>query len=327
MYRILEILRQEQGFLSGEELGRKLEISRAAIWKGMKKLREEGYEIEAVTNKGYRLILHDTMYNEKEIAEGLATKRLGSPIYFYKITDTTNGRLRDLAAEGAPEGTIAVAEQMTAGRGRRGRPWEAPAGSGIWLSILLRPQILPGEASILTLVAGLAVSKAIEEETGLSVGIKWPNDIMLNGKKLVGILTEMECEMQSTHFVIVGIGINVNTTEFPEGIREIATSLYLESGRTFSRKNILQKVLRHFEALYDELIKGNCSFAPFLERYKARCITLNQEVRVLGKETFYAKAVDITPSGELVVVRQDTGKQEVVFSGEVSIRGGETVNE
>ncbi len=322
MYRILEILRQEEGFLSGEEIGKRLDISRAAIWKGIKKLREEGYEIEAITNKGYRLILHDTMYNEKEIALGLATKKLGSPIYFYKTTDTTNGRLRDIAAEGEKEGAIAVAEQMTAGRGRRGRPWEAPAGSGIWLSILLRPSILPSEASILTLVTGLAVSKAIEEETGLTVGIKWPNDIMLNGKKLVGILTEMECEMQETHFVIVGIGINVNTTEFPAGLKKTATSLYRESGRAFSRKKILQRVLEKFETLYEELLECHCSFTPFLERYKERCITLGQEVQVLGKETFYAKAVDITPEGELVVIRKDTGAREVVFSGEVSVREG-----
>lgn len=322
MYRILEILRREQGFLSGEDVGKQLDISRAAVWKGIKKLREEGYEIEAVTNKGYRLILHDTMYNEKEISQGLLTKKIGQPIYFYKETDTTNGRLRDLALEGSPEGTIAVAEQMTAGRGRRGRPWEAPAGTGVWMSILLRPSILPSEASILTLLAGLAVCQALEEETGMNPQIKWPNDILLNGKKLVGILTEMHCEMQETHFLIVGIGINVNTTEFPEGLRDVATSLYIESGRTFSRKNILQRVLLNFEKLYDELMKAHCSFKPFLSRYKEKCITIHQDVKVLGKETFYAHAQDITEDGELVVIRKDTGKREVVFSGEVSIRGG-----
>ncbi|KAF5070815.1 Bifunctional ligase/repressor BirA [anaerobic digester metagenome] len=324
MYRILEFLRQEKGFISGEEIGRKLDISRAAVWKGIKKLREEGYVIEAVTNKGYRLILHDTMYNENEIAQGLVAKRLGRPVYFFKETDTTNSRLRDIAAGGAPEGAIAVAEQMTAGRGRRGRHWEAPAGSGIWMSILLRPNIFPSQASVLTLLAGLAVCQGIEEETGLTPSIKWPNDIMLNGKKLVGILTEMECEMQQTHFVIVGIGINVNTTEFPEGLMDVATSLYLESGRTFSRKNILQRVLLNFEKLYLELLESHCSFAPFLDRYKEKCATIHQDVKVLGKETFFAQAVDITPDGELVVIRKDNGKKEVVFSGEVSIRGGKT---
>ncbi|KXL52042.1 bifunctional ligase/repressor BirA [Anaerotignum neopropionicum] len=322
MYRILEILRREQGFLSGQDIGEQLRISRAAVWKGIKKLREEGYEIEAVTNKGYRLILHDTMYNEKEIAQGLSTKKLGRTICFYKETTTTNGCLREIALDGGDEGTIAVAERMTAGRGRRGRHWEAPAGSGIWMSILLRPNIFPSEASVLTLLAGLAVCQALEAETGLSPKIKWPNDILLNEKKLVGILTEMDCEMQQTHFVIVGIGINVNTTEFPEGLGDIATSLYLESGRTFSRKNILQRVLVNFESLYEEFIASHSSFAPFLFRYKEKCSTINQEVKVLGKETFFAQAVDITPEGELVVIRKDNGKQEVVFSGEVSIRGG-----
>jgi BirA family biotin operon repressor/biotin-[acetyl-CoA-carboxylase] ligase len=324
MYRILEILRREQDFLSGQDIGEQLCISRAAVWKGIKKLREEGYEIEAVTNKGYRLILHDTMYNEKEITQGLTAKKLGRSIYFYKETTTTNGCLRELALDGAPEGTLAVAEKMTAGRGRRGRHWEAPAGSGIWMSILLRPTIFPSEASVLTLLAGLAVCQALEEEIGLSPKIKWPNDILLNGKKLVGILTEMDCEMQQTHFVIVGIGINVNTTEFPEGLKEVATSLYLEMGRTFSRKNILQRVLVNFEKLYEEFTASHSSFAPFLLRYKEKCSTLNQEVKVMGKETFFAQAVDITPEGELVVIRKDNGNREVVFSGEVSIRGGKT---
>ncbi|MFV0313750.1 MAG: biotin--[acetyl-CoA-carboxylase] ligase [Anaerotignum sp.] len=322
MYRILEILRQEEGFLSGGEIGRQLEISRAAIWKGVKKLREEGYEIEAVTNKGYRLILHDSMYNEQEIADGLTTKCLGKPIYFYKETDTTNANLRDLALNQANEGTLVVAEKMTAGRGRLGRQWDAPAGSGIWMSVLLRPAISPSQAPLLTLLAGIAVCQAIEEETKLDLKIKWPNDILLNGKKLVGILTEMDCAIEEVHFLIVGIGINVNTKAFPEELREIATSIYLESGRTFSRKNILQKVLMNFEKLYDEFLQAGCNFKPFLDRYKEKCITINQEVRVLGKESYLAYVEDLTADGELVVIRKDNAKKEIVFSGEVSIRGG-----
>lgn len=322
MFRILEILRQQQGFVSGEEIGKELEISRAAVWKGIKKLREAGYEIEAVTNKGYRLILHEAMYNEKEIAEGLETKRLGRLIYFYQETDTTNSRIRDLALAGAPEGTLAVAESMTAGKGRRGKYWVAPAGSGIWMSLLLRPSIRPEQTATITLLAGLAVCRALEEETGLSPKIKWPNDILLNGKKLVGILTEMDCEMQETHFVVLGIGINVNTSAFPEGVSEVATSLLLESGRSFSRKKLLQRVLHVFETLYDTFLAAQCSFLPFFDAYKERCITLNQDVQVLGRESFFAHAVDLTPQGELVVIRKEDGRREVVFSGEVSVRGG-----
>lgn len=320
MYRILELLRRQEGFLSGEDIGRELSITRAAVWKGIKKLREEGYEIEAVTNRGYRLTNPETMYNKRELEQGLKTKTMGQSIYFYEETDTTNNRARELALEGAPEGTLVVAEKQTAGRGRRGKVWESPLGTGIWMSLVLRPQIAPAEASVLTLLCGLATAEAIEAETGLSAGIKWPNDILINGKKAVGILTEMDCEMSEVHFVIPGIGINVNTASFPPEIAEIATSLYLECGKTVSRRRLVHKVLERLEEHYETFLRTG-SFAAMLEDYRKHCITLGKEVRVLGREPFFAEALDITPEGELLVRRADNGKEEVVFSGEVSIRG------
>lgn len=320
MYRILELLRRQEGFLSGEDIGRELSITRAAVWKGIKKLREEGYEIEAVTNRGYRLTNPETMYNKRELEQGLKTKTMGQTIYFYEETDTTNNRARELALEGAPEGTLVVAEKQTAGRGRRGKVWESPLGTGIWMSLVLRPQIAPAEASVLTLLCGLATAEAIEAETGLSAGIKWPNDILINGKKAVGILTEMDCEMSEVHFVIPGIGINVNTASFPPEIAEIATSLYLECGKTVSRRRLVHKVLERLEAHYETFLRTG-SFAAMLEDYRKHCITLGKEVHVLGREPFFAEALDITPEGELLVRRADNGKEEVVFSGEVSIRG------
>ena len=320
MYRILELLRRQEGFLSGEDIGRELSITRAAVWKGIKKLREEGYEIEAVTNRGYRLTNPETMYNKRELEQGLKTKTMGQSIYFYEETDTTNNRARELALEGAPEGTLVVAEKQTAGRGRRGKVWESPLGTGIWMSLVLRPQIAPAEASVLTLLCGLATAEAIEAETGLSAGIKWPNDILINGKKAVGILTEMDCEMSEVHFVIPGIGINVNTASFPPEIAEIATSLYLECGKTVSRRLLVHKVLERLEEHYETFLRTG-SFAAMLEDYRKHCITLGKEVHVLGREPFFAEALDITPEGELLVRRADNGKEEVVFSGEVSIRG------
>lgn len=320
MYRILELLRRQEGFLSGEGIGRELSITRAAVWKGIKKLREEGYEIEAVTNRGYRLTNPETMYNKRELEQGLKTKTMGQTIYFYEETDTTNNRARELALEGAPEGTLVVAEKQTAGRGRRGKVWESPLGTGIWMSLVLRPQIAPTEASVLTLLCGLATAEAIEAETGLSAGIKWPNDILINGKKAVGILTEMDCEMSEVHFVIPGIGINVNTASFPPEIAEIATSLYLECGKTVSRRRLVHKVLERLEEHYETFLRTG-SFAAMLEDYRKHCITLGKEVHVLGREPFFAEALDITPEGELLVRRADNGKEEVVFSGEVSIRG------
>lgn len=320
MYRILELLRRQEGFLSGEDIGRELSITRAAVWKGIKKLREEGYEIEAVTNRGYRLTNPETMYNKRELEQGLKTKTMGQSIYFYEETDTTNNRARELALEGAPEGTLVVAEKQTAGRGRRGKVWESPLGTGIWMSLVLRPQIMPAEASVLTLLCGLATAEAIEVETGLSVGIKWPNDILINGKKAVGILTEMDCEMSQVHFVIPGIGINVNTTSFPPEIADIATSLYLECSKTVSRRRLVHKVLERLEEHYETFLRTG-SFTAMLEDYRKHCITLGKEVHVLGREPFFAEALDITPEGELLVRRADNGKEEVVFSGEVSIRG------
>lgn len=320
MYRILELLRRQEGFLSGEDIGRELSITRAAVWKGIKKLREEGYEIEAVTNRGYRLTNPETMYNKRELEQGLKTKTMGQSIYFYEETDTTNNRARELALEGAPEGTLVVAEKQTAGRGRRGKVWESPLGTGIWMSLVLRPQIAPAEASVLTLLCGLATAEAIEAETGLSAGIKWPNDILINGKKAVGILTEMDCEMSEVHFVIPGIGINVNTASFPPEIAEIATSLYLECGKTVSRRRLVHKVLERLEEHYETFLRTG-SFAAMLEDYRKHCITLGKEVHVLGRKPFFAEALDITPEGELLVRRADNGKEEVVFSGEVSIRG------
>ncbi len=320
MYRILELLRRQEGFLSGEDIGRELSITRAAVWKGIKKLREEGYEIEAVTNRGYRLTNPETMYNKRELEQGLKTKTMGQSIYFYEETDTTNNRARELALGGAPEGTLVVAEKQTAGRGRRGKVWESPLGTGIWMSLVLRPQIMPAEASVLTLLCGLATAEAIEAETGLSAGIKWPNDILINGKKAVGILTEMDCEMSEVHFVIPGIGINVNTASFPPEIADIATSLYLECGKTVSRRRLVHKVLERLEEHYETFLRTG-SFTAMLEDYRKHCITLGKEVHVLGREPFFAEALDITPEGELLVRRADNGKEEVVFSGEVSIRG------
>lgn len=320
MYRILELLRRQEGFLSGEDIGRELSITRAAVWKGIKKLREEGYEIEAVTNRGYRLTNPETMYNKRELEQGLKTKTMGQSIYFYEETDTTNNRARELALEGAPEGTLVVAEKQTAGRGRRGKVWESPLGTGIWMSLVLRPQIMPAEASVLTLLCGLATAEAIEAETGLSAGIKWPNDILINGKKTVGILTEMDCEMSQVHFVIPGIGINVNTASFPPELADVATSLYLESGKTVSRRRLVHKVLERLEGHYNTFLQTG-SFSAMLEDYRKHCITLGKEVHVLGREPFFAEALDITPEGELLVRRSDNGKEEVVFSGEVSIRG------
>lgn len=319
MYKkILEELKKANNYVSGEELGEKLGVSRAAIWKEIQKLKEQGYQIEAVSNKGYYFIPEQDLYNEIEIKEALNTAKLAKEIYFYEQTDSTNNCIKALAREGKPEGVIAVAEMQTAAKGRRGKSWQSPKGTGVWFSILLKPNIMPSEAPILTLLAGLAVCRAIRQQTGLQSEIKWPNDILISGKKVCGILTELDAEMDSVHFVITGIGINVNIEEFPEELQQTATSLKIEKGQTISRKSIIKAVLEEFEKIYLQYEK-ECSFLPFRQEYKKYCINIGKELQVLSKQSFTAKGIDITEQGELLVQKQ-TGEKVVVFSGEVSIR-------
>ena len=317
-YKILEELKKTESYILGEELGEKLGVSRAAIWKGIQKLKEQGYEIEAVSNKGYHIVRNQDLYNGIEIEEVCNTTKIAKEVYFYEQTDSTNNCIRKLAKEGKKEGVVAVAEIQTAGKGRRGKGWQSPKGTGIWMSMLLTPNITPPEAPVLTLLAGLAVCRAVRQQTGLTAMIKWPNDILISNKKICGILTELYAEMDSVHFVITGIGINVNTEVFPEELQKTATSLKIEKGETISRKNMIKAVIEEFEKIYLQYEK-ECSFLPFREEYKKYCINVGKELQVLSKQPFIAKGIDITEQGELLVQKQ-TGEKVVVFSGEVSIR-------
>ena len=287
-YKILEELKKTESYISGEELGEKLGVSRAAIWKGIQKLKEQGYEIEAVSNKGYHIVRNQDLYNGIEIEEVCNTTKIAKEVYFYEQTDSTNNCIRKLAKEGKKEGVVAVAEIQTAGKGRRGKGWQSPKGTGIWMSMLLTPNITPPEAPVLTLLAGLAVCRAVRQQTGLTAMIKWPNDILISNKKICGILTELYAEMDSVHFVITGIGINVNTEVFPEELQKTATSLKIEKGETISRKNMIKAVIEEFEKIYLQYEK-ECSFLPFREEYKKYCINVGKELQVLSKQPFIAK--------------------------------------
>lgn len=318
--KILSRLKETGGYLSGAQLGEELGVSRAAIWKGIKRLRQNGYEIEAVNNRGYRLVVGQEIYNQAEIADAIATKRLGRTVFFYDTTDSTNLCIRRLAQENQPEGTLAVTEVQVAGRGRLGRHWTSEAGTGIWMSLLLRPKIQPKDAPVLTLLAGMAVCRAIRKQTGLMAVIKWPNDILLNGKKICGILTELDGEMECVRSIVVGIGINVNTMDFPDALKESATSLKKEAKaqKDIPRIPLLARTLLELEELYDRF-QCQWDFVEFLPEYKALCDTLQKDVQVLGRNPFCGRAVDITPQGELVV-RNEEGEDVVVYSGEVSVR-------
>lgn len=315
---ILKLLKKSKDYLSGEELGEKLGVTRTAVWKGISKLKEQGYQIEAVTNKGYRLFGDNDVLNAVELKDGLQTNYMGQTAYFYDEVDSTNNSIKQLAAEGCPEGTIAIAKNQTAGKGRLGRPWSSSKDTGIWMSLLLMPQIQPREAPVLTLLAGLSVCKAVRRFTGLKAEIKWPNDVLIQGKKICGILTEMNAEMEKINYIVLGIGINVNMESFPVEIAKTATSLKIESKTNWKRSILTQYVLSELELYYD-CYKKRHDFSAFLEEYKSFCVTLGKNVHVITRDSFDGKAVDITKEGELIV-EDEKGNHITVFSGEVSIR-------
>ena len=308
--------------ISGQQLCEQFQVSRTAVWKVINQLKEEGYQVEAVRNKGYRIIESPDVLTREELAVqiGDATRWAGQEIVCFTETDSTNVRARKLGENGAAHGTLVVAEQQTAGRGRRGRGWESPAGSSIYMSLLLRPEFLPNKAPMLTIVMAYSVATALREQTGLDFRIKWPNDIVLNGKKVVGILTEMSTEIEYINHVVIGVGINVNTEAFPEEICATATSIRRESGKTWRRAELIAAILRQFEVQYERFVKEE-DLAYLREAYDAILVNCNREVRILGeKDGYRAVALGIDDQGELLVRKED-GTVTSVYAGEVSVRG------
>ena len=317
---ILAILRDQKDYISGQQISEDLGVTRTTVWKIINQLRAEGYHIDSITNKGYRLLEAPDIVTSDEIKSVLKTGCFGAEVYDYKEVTSTNKLAKIKAAEGAKEGTLLIAETQTAGRGRLGKVWDSPEGTGIWMSIILRPPILPQDVSGITLIAGLAICKGIREITNLPAYIKWPNDVIINGRKVCGILTEMSAEMERVNYVIVGIGINVNTKNIPQDLQEIATSLSIEGEKKYSRKDIVAATLTSFEKYYKEYLSDE-SLSPLLDRYKDLCITLKSKVQIIGKdETYQATPVDIDKTGALIVDKKD-GKREIITSGEVSVRG------
>ena len=317
---ILKALKNSDTYLSGEQLSQKFGVSRTAIWKYIKQLREEGYEIESVTRRGYRLLQTADRITASEILSRNQASWVGKSIEYFEVTDSTNQRIYDFAEKGREEGLLAVAEEQTGGKGRRGRSWVSPPGTGIWMSLLLRPKVEPQKASMVTIVAALAMTKAMEKITGMEIRIKWPNDVVLNGKKVCGILTEMSAELEEIHYIIVGIGINANTESFPEDIQDRATSIYLESGKKVERAAFIAEFCVQFEQYYERFLEmGNLAFLK--EEYESYLINIGREVKIIKKkEERVRKALGINELGELIVAKSD-GTTEIIFSGEVSGRG------
>ncbi|MBQ0005774.1 MAG: biotin--[acetyl-CoA-carboxylase] ligase, partial [Clostridiales bacterium] len=262
---LISLLREADTYVSGQELCEHFGVSRNAVWKVINHLRADGYEIEAVPNKGYTLLSTPDILSKEEIASRLSGA-IGFNLFYYDSTDSTNIRIRRLAEEGAPTGTLAVADMQTAGRGRRGRTWLSPAGMNVYMSLLLKPDITPQTAPMITLLMALAVARGITEVTGLDAQIKWPNDIVVNGRKVCGILTEMDMEADYIRDVIVGVGININEaleSDFAPDIRETATSLRIESGHVVNRADIIAKSMESFMALYETFL--SCKTLGFVQ--------------------------------------------------------------
>jgi len=274
---------------------------------------------EMISEKeSYEEIVTGSIYNETTIADQIHTKWAGKTVHFAREIDSTNLWIKRLAKEGAPEGTLALAEFQSAGRGRLGRSWEVPEGTSVMMSILLRPKFEPQYAPTLTLVMGMAVAKAVKN-LGFDVSIKWPNDVVVSHKKICGILTEMGVRDGKIDYAVIGVGINVNIKEFPEEMADKATSLYLESGKEFDRSQIPGLVMEAFEKYYEKFA-ATCDLSGLKEEYESILANYNQPVRVLAKEPYEGVARGITDGGELLVEKTD-GTIVAVSAGEVSVRG------
>ena len=316
---ILDYFRKADGnFVSGQQISKDLHVSRTAIWKHINVLKERGYIFESSTRKGYRLIYAPNLLTPLEIDSALHTETFGRHVVYLESTQSTNEEAKKIAREGAEEGTIVVAEEQSTGHGRLARGFYSPFAKGIWFSLILRPKFFPMEASKCTLLAAVGVCRGIRRMGLADAGIKWPNDILVHGKKLVGILTLMSASMEKIDYIIMGIGINtgIKKNEFPEDFREGATS-FLNEGINVSRKDLLAAILGELEKEYS--IAQDEGFDKVLDDWRALSVTLGQEVRVIfGDDSYTGKAVDIDRDGCLLV---NTGSEvKRVIAGDVSIR-------
>ncbi len=318
--KILNILRKSKDeYISGERLSEELGITRAGIWKHIKSLKEAGYVIESISNRGYKLISTPDIIDSEEILPLLTTKYIGRNFIHFDEVDSTNVQCRRACSNNPIEGMVVAAEEQTSGRGRLGRSWISPKGTGIWMSIVLKPNISPMVAPRATLIGAAAVYTALKD-MGISVGIKWPNDIVINGKKICGILTEMNAEIERVNYVIMGIGINVNMESFPDELKEKATSLKNELGNEVDRKKLVANILNNFEVFYEEF-KNTGDISRVIEICKEGSLLINKEVRVInGNNEVICTVIDIDDEGELIVKHKD-GTIKRVISGEVSVRG------
>ncbi len=317
---ILQLFRENDGFVSGEAVSRALNISRTAVWKKINALRKAGYVIEAVPSRGYSLISAPDLLSVEGVESHLRSAVIGNKLVFNTTTASTNLDAFRIAEQGCVEGTVVFADSQSGGRGRLGRVWASPTGVNLYCSIVLRPGVMPYEAPQLTFLSAVAVARAIEVTSGLKAEIKWPNDILIDGKKIAGLLNEMSAETDCVNFVVLGIGVNLNMTaeQFPEDLRYPATSILLETGRPVPRAMFAAVVLNELDRLYEAF--RNKGFDPVRQEWQLRCNAHGRELSVSdgGAELVRGSFAGIDEAGALLLKRSD-GVVQRILSGDVRV--------
>ena len=303
--------------ISGARMAREIGVSRSTVWRWVEQLRKLGVHVKGQRSTGYFLEKVPDILTPDLLRKRLKGNLFGKRVFHFFKTDSTNRVAMELGFVGEPEGTVVMAEEQTAGRGRAGRSWHSEKGTGLYFSILLRPRLSPAQAPLLTMLAGVSAQAAVEAVTGLAPEIKWPNDLLLNGKKLGGILTEMHAEPSAVRFVVVGIGINTNQEKFPSELAAIATSLRRESGRITFRLELLVRLLSQFENDYSRFLAEGAAFV--VQRFqKASSFANGRRVRVdTGVESYLGTTAGLSPEG-LLVVKRENGQATTVIAGDVT---------
>ncbi|WP_340386661.1 biotin--[acetyl-CoA-carboxylase] ligase [Paenibacillus sp. FSL E2-0151] len=312
------LLNAEGRFVSGEEISRNLSISRTAVWKHVNKLRDMGYEFEAVSRKGYRLLTKPDSIDATSLQLALDTTVFGRKAVLLASTLSTQGDVLKLAEQGQAEGAVVIAEEQTGGRGRFGRQWFSPPGKGIWMSVLLRPDLPLQHTPQLTLLTGVAVCRAVRACSGADAGIKWPNDVLIDGRKVCGILLESTVEDHEVRYCIAGIGVDVNfdPEDYPEDLTTIATSLKMETGQSVDRTKLTAAILTELEQLY--FLYQKEGFGVISALWEALSVSMNREITVTNPHGIIeGKAIGLDPSGALIVEKHD-GEHTLIISGEIS---------
>jgi len=313
--KILDYLNKEHDYLSGDQISRHLGISRQGLWKHIQELKDSGYEIVAVPHLGYRLQSCPDRLFPFEISRNLHTKFIGKKIHYFEYLSSTMNLAMQLGMQGESNGALVLAESQTKGRGRLGRSWFSPKYKGIYLSLILRPPILPAVSPILTLLSAVSICEAVKKVTGLDSQIKWPNDVFINNKKLAGILTEMNAEVDKVNFVVIGIGLNVNNDK--KSLITQATSLKEQLGQSLSRVTLLQELLRRIENNYHLLLEGDKGAQAIIDKWRNFNLTLGHHVKVYYQNKHVeGSAVDIDKDGSLLI-RKASGIIQKVSSGDV----------